>query len=101
MNEFREAAKFQRQVEELWAHLPAGEIPDDDPTVMWRTDAAGNLLVRTDAAMYRLSEGAGWRLRKGPDGAGVSEWKARKCVEAKIVSNALAEMFFEGNPERN
>jgi len=52
------------QAAELWRHLPAGEVGDDE-SLVFRTDPEGRLMVGVPATgvAYGLRDGLGWRAR--------------------------------------
>lgn len=70
------------QATELWRHLPAGEVGDDDPLV-FRTDSQGRLIIGVPATglSYGLRDGLGWRVRDV--GGGSYEVRIWECGELR------------------
>lgn len=75
------------QARELFSHLPAGEIGDDDPLDF--TVIEGRLWARHDGAVYRLAGGAAWRITPvpgDPDRVDVTAWRDGRRLGRAVVA---------------
>ena len=73
------AHEIASKAKELFAHLPEGEIGDDE-ALEFKQDSQGNLLVRTTHAGYAMRNGCAWRVVPGPEGDVVSQFRNGKLI---------------------
>lgn len=71
------ADSISAQAQELWSHLPADEVGDDEE-LAFKTDDQGRLLVAGQYASYKLQAGTAWRYRPTGGGEEITTWRNRR-----------------------